>query len=175
VRRRLCGWDRQPGTSGKARPRGTPALALQAPRAPAGSASNPRAPRPARRRAKEKRERLRGARLAPDYVPLGGASRLLSSAAHGGSGSEDEDGDGKGGGGGGEGGSGSDDEAEALQDRMRVAFIGAAPSARGEGAAAREARVGHPVQAAGQRSNGAAARPRPFLGATARQRDPVPS
>ena len=30
------------------------------------------------RRAKEKRERLRSAHLAPDYLPLGGAERLTS-------------------------------------------------------------------------------------------------
>jgi len=31
-----------------------------------------------RRRAKEKRERLRSAHLAPDYIPLGGAAALTS-------------------------------------------------------------------------------------------------
>lgn len=33
------------------------------------------------RRAKEKRERLRSAHLAPDYLPLGGAERLTSQRA----------------------------------------------------------------------------------------------
>jgi hypothetical protein len=86
------------------------------------------------RRAKEKRERLRQAHLAPDYIPLGGASRLLATSgrAGGADGSDDDGGGGgDGGGDGGDGGpaagagggSGSEDEAEALQDGMRMAFI----------------------------------------------------
>ena len=42
---------------------------------------HPRIPHNApRRRAKEKRERLRSAHLAPDYVPLGGAAGLTATS-----------------------------------------------------------------------------------------------
>lgn len=106
------------------------------------------------RRAKAKRERLRQAHLAPDYLPLGGASKLLGVPAAAGSGeaaagrqyagSESEgEGDEEGGEGlagareQGLGGRGSDSETE-LEERMRLTFVGqqqqGAAGARGRGA-----------------------------------------
>ncbi|KAF8061109.1 TOC34 [Scenedesmus sp. PABB004] len=121
---------------------GTPAARppLRAPRLTAAPSTRAR-PAPHRRLAKEKRERLRQAHLAPDYVPLGGASRLLGSAAAGsglgpgrggrwgGGGAGDGDasnggaGDGSGSGSEGGSGAGSDGEQE-LEERMRLAFDG---------------------------------------------------
>eukprot|EP00884_Botryococcus_braunii_P016142 jgi/Botrbrau1/3210/Bobra.37_2s0040.1 len=63
------------------------------------------------RRAKEKRERLRTARLAPDYVPLGGAAALLRKDAP-----QQEAKTGKQ-----EGGSDSEEEVE---EQLRMTFLG---------------------------------------------------
>lgn len=106
---------------------------------------------PACSRAKAKRERLRQAHLAPDYLPLGGASKLLgvtSSAAAGAGGggsntgvaiaggpyggSESEgDQDSQDGGGGSQGlrpprqqGLGGSDSETELEERMRLTFVG---------------------------------------------------
>ena len=71
-----------------------------------------------RRRAKEKRERLRSAHLAPDYVPLGGAAGLTASsnkqAAARLRGQRDDD-----------GGAASEEE-EDEEDGIRMQFVGAA-------------------------------------------------
>lgn len=93
-----------------------------------------------RRRAKEKRERLRSAHLAPDYIPLGGAAALTGNQA---AADKLRDGSALGGGAAGDGragrasdsggsGSGSDSEGEgeAGQD-LRMQFgPGAAPAPR---------------------------------------------
>lgn len=89
-----------------------------------------------RRRAKEKRERLRSAHLAPDYIPLGGAAALTSNQAAAeklrGSGAGGEDAGGEAARGSDTGGSASDSdgEGEPGQD-LRMQFgAGAAPSSR---------------------------------------------
>ncbi|KAK9839474.1 hypothetical protein WJX81_004262 [Elliptochloris bilobata] len=62
------------------------------------------------RRAKEKRERLRSAHLAPDYIPLATASVLEAPEATGAAAARDD----------------SDEDAEA-EERVRMAFLGKAP------------------------------------------------
>jgi hypothetical protein len=74
------------------------------------------------RRAKEKRERLRSAHLAPDYIPLGGAAALSNKEAAEKLRSRERSG--------GSGGSDSDREAE---DEMRIQFLGPAKAGKQKG------------------------------------------
>ena len=72
------------------------------------------------RRAKEKRERLRSAHLAPDYIPLGGAAGLTAASnAEAAARLRTDRGDG-----GGAGDAHSDEDAEA-EDALRMQFMGA--------------------------------------------------
>ena len=74
------------------------------------------------RRAKQKRERLRSAHLAPDYIPLGGAAGLTASSNA--EAAARLRGDGAGGGDAG-GDAHSDDEDPEAEDALRMQFLGA--------------------------------------------------
>lgn len=82
------------------------------------------------RRAKEKREQLRSAHLAPDYIPLGGAAALTSNQGAAARLREDKGADG--GGASPAGGADSDNEREADAD-MRMQFVGGGAQQSGRG------------------------------------------
>ncbi len=77
------------------------------------------------RRAKQKRERLRSAHLAPDYIPLGGAAGLTASSNAEAAARLRGDGGGGGDAAGAGGDAHSDDEDPEAEDALRMQFMGA--------------------------------------------------